>query len=86
MFIIELIRTLLSLYALLLLLHFALPYITNSQQPWMAILSRICEPAVKIGNQVAAKVIPNRRFKMEIGAVVAAILCWLLRVLLGLIF
>lgn len=86
MFLLKLIDTLILLYSVALIVHFILPFIVTSQQPWMATLSRICEPAVKIGNQVAAKVIPNRRFKMEIGAVVAALLCWLLRVLLGLIF
>ena len=83
MFIIELIRTLLSLYALLLLVHFALPYLTNSQQPWMAVLTRICEPGVKAGNLVAAKLLPDRRIKLDLGPLVAVLLCWVARVILG---
>lgn len=86
MFLLKLIDTFILLYSVALIVHFVLPFIVASQQPWMAVLSRICEPAVRLGNLVAARILPNRRFKMEIGAVVAAILCWLVRVLLGLFF
>ena len=86
MFVLKLVDTLLLLYSLALILHFALPFIVSSQQPWMAVLARLCEPAVKMGNQIAAKCLPGRRFKMEIGAVVAALVFWLVRVLLGLFF
>ena len=42
--IIRAVRALLSLYAVLQLLHFALPFITNAQRPWMTTLAKICEP------------------------------------------
>lgn len=84
MFIIRLVRSLLSVYALLLLVHFALPYITSSQQPWMAVLARICEPGVRVGNNVAAKLLPDRRFKIEVGPLAAVAVCWVARMVLGL--
>ncbi len=84
MFIIHLIRSLLSLYALLLLVHFALPYITSTQQPWMAVLARICEPGIRVGNQVAAKLLPDRHFKIEVGPLAGVVLCWIARMILGL--
>ena len=84
MFIIHLIRTLLGLYALLLAVHFALPYVTSTQQPWMTKLAQICEPGVKIGNQVAAKLFPEKRFKIDVGPLTAVVLCWVARLILGL--
>lgn len=84
MFIIHLVRSLLSLYALLLLVHFALPYVTSSQRPWMAALARICEPGIRIGNTVAAKLLPDRHFKVEVGPLAAVLLCWIARMILGL--
>ncbi len=84
MFILNLIRTLLSLYALLLLVHFALPYVTDSQQPWMAVVARICEPGVRAGNRVAARLLPDRRFKIDFGPLAAVVLCWVARLILGL--
>lgn len=82
--IINLIRSLLGLYALLMVVHFALPYITPAQQPWMAKLAQICEPGVCIGNQVAAKLFPEKRFKIDVGPLAAVALCWLARLILGL--
>ncbi|MBQ9263040.1 MAG: hypothetical protein IJ189_02375 [Clostridia bacterium] len=84
MFIIHLIRSLLSLYALCLLVHFALPYVTSSQQPWMAVLARICEPGVTLGNNIAAKLLPDRRFKVEVGPLAGVALCYIARLILGL--
>ena len=84
MFIIQLIRTLIGLYALLLLVHFALPYVSAAQQPWMAKLAKICEPGVQIGNRVAAKLFPEKRFKIDVGALAAAALCWVARLILNL--
>ena len=77
------IRALLGIYALMQLVHFALPYATNTQQPWMTTLARFCEPGVRIGNQVAAKLLPDRRFKVNVGPVAAAILCFVVRIILG---
>lgn len=74
----------LTLYGLAQLLHFLLPFIVSAQQPWMAVLAKVCEPGVKIGNQVASQLLKNRRFKTDIGALVAAILCWVIKILMGL--
>ncbi|MBR1585017.1 MAG: YggT family protein [Clostridia bacterium] len=84
MWIFHWIRSLLGLYAIMLLVHFALPYVTSSQQPWMAVLARICEPGIKIGNNLAAKVLPDRRFKIEVGPLAAVVLCYVARLVLGL--
>ncbi|MBE5783100.1 MAG: hypothetical protein E7329_07265 [Clostridiales bacterium] len=74
----------LTLYALAQLLHFALPFIVSAQQPWMVTLAKICEPGEKVGNQVASRLLKNRRFQTDIGAPVAAILCWIIKILMGL--
>lgn len=81
--IIPLIRSLLAIYALMQLAHFALPYVTSTQQPWMATLSKLCEPGVRIGNQVASRVLPDRKFKIDVGPLAAAALCYILRAILG---
>ncbi|MBR5124447.1 MAG: YggT family protein [Clostridia bacterium] len=84
MFLFQLIDLILALYALALVAHFVLPMLVTTQQPWMTTLAKICEPGVKIGNQVAAKVLKNRTFKTDIGALAAALLCWIIKILLGL--
>lgn len=84
MFIFTLLQKLLSLYALLLLIDLALPYVTDAQQPWMAVLARICEPGIRIGNRVAAKLIPERRTKVNVGVITAIVLCYVARLVLGL--
>lgn len=84
LFVIHLVRSLLSLYALALLVHFALPYVTSSQQPWMATLARICEPGIRVGNNVAAKLFGNRPMKIEVGPLAAVALCYIARLILGL--
>ena len=81
-FIINLLRNLLSLYAVLLLIRFALPYVTSTQQAWMTALSKICEPGVRLGNRVAAKLLPERRVQWDLGNVTAVVLCWLARLVL----
>jgi len=86
MFLIRVLRSLLSLYALLQLLHFALPYITDTQRPWMAKLTKICEPGIKIGNNIASKILPDRQFKMDIGPLACVLLCWVARWILSLFF
>lgn len=83
---VSVIRSLLSLYALLLLVHFALPYLTSSQQPWMTMLAKICEPGIRIGNLVASKVLPDRQMKIEVGPLAGAVLCYLIRIILGWFF
>ena len=82
MLILQILRTLLRLYALCLLLHFALPYLTASQQPWMTVLARLCEPGVRLGNLVAAKLLPDRRVKVDVGPLTGAVICWLAQLIL----
>ncbi len=62
MFIVRAVRFLLSVYALMQLVHFALPYVSTVQRPWMASLAKLCEPGIKIGNQVASRIMPDRQF------------------------
>ena len=82
-FIIHALRSLLSLYALLQLLHFALPYVTDTQRPWMATLTKICEPGIRVGNRIAAKILPDRQFKVDIGPLACVVACWVLRMILN---
>ena len=82
----QVVRSLLSLYALLLLVQFALPYVTSSQQPWMVHLARICEPGIRVGNNVAAKLFGNRPMKIDVGALTAVALCYIARMILNLFF
>lgn len=81
--IISLVRSLLAIYTLMQITHFALPYVTNAQQPWMATLAKLCEPGIRIGSQVASKLLPDRRFKIDVGPLAAAVLCYALRAILG---
>ena len=83
MFIIKLVRNLLSLYALVLIVDFALQFVTDVQKPWMAALHRICEPGIKAGNRVMDKLFPQRRTDLELGGVAAVALCLILRVILS---
>lgn len=85
MFLFRMIRTLAGLYGLMQMVHFALPYLTKSQQPWMAVMHRLCEPGIKIGNLAVARFLPDRRFKVEMGGVAAALICWVIRLILGII-
>lgn len=83
MLIIKLVRNLLSLYALVLLVDFALQFITDEQKPWMAVLHKICEPGIKAGNSVMAKLFPQRRTSMDLGGIAAVALCLVARVILS---
>lgn len=85
MLFLRLIRILAGLYSLLLALHFLLPHFTAAQQPWMAVLARLCEPGAKIGNWAAVKLLPHRRFKVGVGAATSAVLCGIVWLLLGLL-
>jgi len=86
MAVIRLIRFLLSVYALMQLVMFALPYIGGPQRPWMATLSRICEPGIRIGNRLVARLFPERQFKIDLGPLAAAALCYVARMILGIFF
>ena len=84
--IINVLRFLLSVYALMQLVHFALPYVTGTQSPWMTTLAKLCEPGVRIGNRAASRLIPDRRFKIDVGPLAAALICYLARIVLGIFF
>ena len=86
MFLIRVIRFLLSIYALMQLVQFALPYIGGAQSPWMVTLSKLCEPGIRIGNRVVSRLFPDRQFKFDVGPLAAAALCYLARVILGIFF
>ena len=81
--IIRAIRFLLSVYAMMELVMFALPYVSNTQRPWMATLSRLCEPGAQIGNRVASRLLPDKQFKIDVGPLAAAALCYIARMILG---
>ena len=83
---IRLIRFLLSVYAMMQLVQFALPYVSNTQRPWMVTLTRLCEPGVRIGNQVAARLLPDKQFKINVGPLAAAVICYVVRLILGIFF
>ncbi len=84
--IISVIRFLLSIYALMQLVHFALPYVTSTQSPWMTTLAKLCEPGERIGNRAASRLIPDRRFKINVGPLAAAVICYIARMVLGIFF
>ncbi|MBR5110134.1 MAG: YggT family protein [Clostridia bacterium] len=86
MFLIRVIRFLLSIYALMQLVQFALPYIGGVQSPWMVTLGKFCEPGIRIGNQVISRLLPDRQFKIDMGPLAAAALCYLARLILGIFF
>ena len=83
---IRLIRFLLSVYAMMQLVQFALPYVSNTQRPWMVTLARLCEPGVRIGNQVAARLLPDKQFMINVGPLAAAVICYVVRMILGIFF
>ena len=84
--IIQSIRFLLSIYAIMQLVHFALPYMTGTQRPWMTTLAKLCEPGARMGNQAASRLIPDRRFKINVGPLAAAVICYIARMVLGIFF
>ena len=75
--IIRVIRFLLSVYAMMQLVQFALPYVSNAQRPWMVTLAKLCEPGAQIGNRVASRLLPDKRFNINVGALTAAALCYI---------
>ncbi|MBR3741055.1 MAG: YggT family protein [Clostridia bacterium] len=84
--IIRVLRFLLSVYAMMQLVHFALPYVGGSQRPWMMTLSRLCEPGVQMGNRVASRLLPDKRFNINVGPLAAAAVCYIVRMILGIFF
>ena len=83
---IRLIRFLLSVYAMMQLVQFALPYVSSTQRPWMVTLTRLCEPGVRIGNQAASRLLPDKQFKINVGPLAAAVICYVARMILGIFF
>ena len=86
MFVFGIIRFLLSLYTLVLLVNFLLPLCFDTQKPWMATVNKISEPGVKIGRNVAAKLLPARDYKVDMGALMGCAVCFLLSMVLGWLF
>lgn len=84
--IIRLIRFLLSVYAMMQLVYFAVPYISDTQRPWMAKLAKLCEPGLQLGNRVASRLLPDKRFNINVGPLAAAALCYIARMILGIFF
>lgn len=84
--IIRAVRFLLSVYAMMQLVHFALPYVSGSQRPWMTTLAKLCEPGAQIGNRVASRLLPDKHFKINVGPLAAAALCYIVRMILGIFF
>lgn len=76
---------LLKLYALLLLVNMLLPYFLKVQKPWTALMAKVCEPALRIGRAVAAKVLPGRKFSIDIAPVAAIVLSLVIGFVLGLL-
>ena len=86
MFIFGIIRFFLSLYTLLLLINFLLPLCFDTQKPWMTTINKISEPGVKLGRNVAAKLLPARDYKVDMGALMGCAVCFLLSMVLGWLF
>ncbi|MBE5775947.1 MAG: hypothetical protein E7326_00390 [Clostridiales bacterium] len=86
MFIFGILEFLLSLYTLVLLINFLLPLCFDTQKPWMATIAKISEPAVQIGRTVAAKVLPAREYKVDMGALMGCAVCFLISLVLGWLF
>ena len=84
--IVRVIRFLLSVYAMMQLVQFAMPYVGGTQRPWMVTLAKLCEPGAQIGNRVAARLLPEKRFNINVGPLAAAAICYLLRLILGIFF
>ena len=84
--IIRVIRFLLSVYAMMQLVQFALPYVSDAQRPWMVTLEKLCAPGMQIGNRVAARLLPDKRFNINVGPLAAAALCYVARMILGIFF
>ncbi len=84
--IIRIVRFLLSVYALMQLVHFALPLISGAQRPWMVTLARLCEPGIRMGNRAASRLLPDKQFKINVGPLAAAAICYLARMILGIFF
>ena len=84
--IIRVIRFLLSVYAMMQLVQFALPYVSETQRPWMVTLTKLCEPGMQIGNRVASRLFPDKTFKIDVGPLAAAALCYIARMILGIFF
>lgn len=80
---IRLLRFLLGVYMMMQLVRFALPYIGGVQRPWMATLTRLCEPGVRAGNKAVSRLLPDKRFRIEAGPLAAAALCYLARMVLS---
>ena len=83
MFLFRLIREAASIYAILMLVSFIVPYVTSSRQRWMDVLDRICAPGVRFGKQIAEKIFPDKTFKIDVAPLAAVLGCWVIKWVLG---
>ncbi len=83
MFFLRLLSQVLSLYAVMLLVHFALPYITSSRYKWMEALDGICAPGESLGKTILARLFPDMQFKLDPSPLAAALICWAVQWLLS---
>lgn len=79
----QLVRQAATVYAVLMLIYFVLPYVTSNQRPWMVTLSRICAPGVRAGNQLAARLFPDKHFKIDVAPLLTVLACWVIKWVLG---
>ncbi|GEM_PF-2066092 len=83
MFLIRLIREAVTIYAVLMLVSFIVPYVTSSRRGWMDTLDRICAPGVRFGKQLAERIFPDKVFKIDVAPLAAVLACWVLKWVLG---
>ena len=83
MFLIRLIREAASIYAILMLVSFIVPYVTSDRRKWMDTLDRICAPGVRLGKQIAEKIFPDKSFNIDVASLAAVLACWVIKWVLG---
>ena len=83
MFLVKLLRQVAVIYAVLLMVDFIIPFASPSRSDWMDWVHRICEPGVRLGNTLADQLFPDRQFKIDVGPLVAMLMCWVIKWVLG---
>ncbi len=84
MFLIRLVRSLLSLYTLLLLFRHLMPYVFQTRRPWMATVEQLCAPADRMGRELARRFFPAWAGRNETGGgLMGVIVCYLLTIIIG---
>ena len=49
----------------------------------MVWLSKVCEPAERVGNNLAASLLPRKEYNVDMGQVLAIALCFILSMIVG---